>query len=52
MLLNFLRSLCIQNIELKKLKTKNQRYKTTKNENTARRKPSFTKRIGRKCRLI
>ena len=23
-----------------------------KNQNTERRKPSFTKRIGRKCRLI
>ena len=35
-----------------KLKTKNQRYRNTKNQNAERRKPSFIKRIGRKCRLI
>ena len=35
-----------------KLKTKNHRYRNTKNQNTERRKPSFTKWIGRKCRLI
>ena len=34
-----------------KLSTKNQRYKNAKNQNTERRKPSFTKRIGRECRL-
>ena len=34
----------------KKLKTKIQRYRNTKNQNTERRKSSFTKRIGRKCR--
>ena len=37
---------------IEKLKTKNQRYRNTKNQNTERRKPSFTKRIGAKCRLI
>ena len=36
----------------KKLKTKSQRYRNKKNQNTERQKPSFTKRIGRKCRLI
>ena len=34
-----------------KLKTKNQRYRDTKNQNTEKRKPSFTKRIGRKSDL-
>ena len=32
-----------------KLQTKNQRCRSVKNQNTERRKPSFTKRIGRKC---
>ena len=32
--------------------TKNQRNRNMKNQNTERRKPSFTKRIGGKCRLI
>ena len=37
----------------KKIKTKRKhRYRNTKNQNTERRKPSFAKRIGRKCRLI
>ena len=31
---------------------KNQRNRNMKNQNTERRKPSFTKRIGRKCRLV
>ena len=35
-----------------KPETKNQRYENIKNQNTERRKPSFTKRICRKCRLI
>ena len=35
-----------------KLKTKSQRYWNTKNENTDRRKSSFTERIGRKYRLM
>ena len=35
-----------------KLKTKNERYKNTKNQITERRKPSFTKRLRRKCRLV
>ena len=35
-----------------KLKTKNKRYRNTKKQNTKRRKPIFTKRIGRKCRLL
>ena len=34
-----------------RLKTKNQRCKNTKKQNTGKRKPSFTKRIGRKCKL-
>ena len=35
-----------------KLKTKSQRSRNMENQNKERRKPSFTKRIGRKCRLI
>ena len=35
-----------------KLKTKNQRNRNMKSQNTERRKPSFTNKIGRKCRLI
>ena len=35
-----------------KLKTKNHRNRNMKNQNTQRRKLSFTKRIGRKCRLL
>ena len=35
-----------------KTKTKNQRYRKTGKQNTEGRKPSFTKRIGTKCRLI
>ena len=35
-----------------KIKNKNQRNRLMKNQNTQRRKPSFIKRIGRKCRLI
>ena len=35
-----------------KLKIKTQRYRNTKNQNTERRKTSFTKIIGRKCRLV
>ena len=35
-----------------KVKNKNQRNRNMKNKNTERRKPSFTKRMGRKCRLI
>ena len=34
-----------------KLKIKNQRYRNTKNQNTERRTPTFTKKINRKCRL-
>ena len=34
-----------------KLKTKNQRNRNMKNQNAERRKPSFTKRTDRKCRL-
>ena len=33
------------------VKIKYQKYRSTKNQNTKRRKPSFTRRIGRKCRL-
>ena len=35
-----------------KIKTKIQRIRNMKSQNTKRRKPSFTKRIGRKCKLI
>ena len=35
-----------------KLKPKSQRYRNTKNQNTERWKPSFTKRIDRKGTLI
>ena len=35
-----------------KMKTKNQRYRNMENQNTERRKPSFTKRIGKKCKPI
>ena len=35
-----------------KLKTKNRKNRNMKNQITERRKPSFTKRIARKCRLI
>ena len=34
-----------------KIKNKTQRNRNMKNENTESQKPSFTKRIGRKCRL-
>ena len=34
-----------------KLKIKNERYKNPKNQNTERRKHSFTKRLRRKCRI-
>ena len=34
-----------------KLKTKNQRNRNMKNQDTERWKPSFTKRTIRKCRL-
>ena len=34
-----------------KLKTNKQRYKNTQNQNTDRRKSSFTKTMCRKCRL-
>ena len=39
--------------KLKKLKKplKNQRYRNTKNQNKEGQKPSFIKRLGRKCRL-
>ena len=33
----------------KKLKTKNQRYRNAKNQNTKREEPSFSKRIDIKC---
>ena len=33
------------------LKTKNQRYRNTRIQNKEKRKPSFTKRIRRKCNL-
>ena len=33
------------------INTKNQRNRNMKSQNTERRKPCFTKRIGRKCRL-
>ena len=35
-----------------KLKTKKERYRNTKIQNTERQKPSFSKRIGRKCKFI
>ena len=35
-----------------KIKTKTQRNRNMRNQNAETRKPSFTKRIGRKCRLI
>ena len=35
-----------------KLKTKNKRYRNTIDQNSERLKPSFSKGIGRKCRLI
>ena len=35
-----------------KLKPKKQRYRNTKMQNTERRKPSFTERIGTKFRLV
>ena len=35
-----------------KLKTKDQRNRNMKSQNTERQKPSFTNKIGRKCRLI
>ena len=35
-----------------KIKSKNQRYRNMKNQNTERRKPSITNRIGSKCRII
>ena len=35
-----------------KLKIKNERYKNPKNQNTERRKHSFTKRLRRKCKLV
>ena len=35
-----------------KLKIKNQKYRNRKKQNSERQKPRFTKRIGRKCRLI
>ena len=35
-----------------KPKTKNRTYRNTKNQNPERLKPSFSKGIGRKCRLI
>ena len=34
-----------------KLKTKNKRYRNTKNQNPQRLKPDFSKRISRKFRL-
>ena len=51
MLWSLLRWHWIQNIEQQK-KAKNQRNRNMKNQNTERRKPSFTKRIGRKCRIM
>ena len=39
-------------LRTKKRKTKNQRNRNMKNQNIERRKPSFTKRIDRKCRPI
>ena len=35
-----------------KLKTKEKTIQIHKNQNTEKRKPSFAKRLGRKCRLI
>ena len=35
-----------------KKKAKNQRNRNMKNQDTERRKPSFNKRIGRKCRIM
>ena len=35
-----------------KIKTENQRNRNIKNQNTGRRKPSFTKRIDKPVRLI
>ena len=35
-----------------KIKNKNQRNINMKNQNTERWKPSFTRRIGGKCRII
>ena len=35
-----------------KIKTKNQRNRSMKSQNTERRKPRFTKRMGRNCRLL
>ena len=35
-----------------KIKSKNQRYRNMKNQNTERRKPGITNRIGRECRII
>ena len=37
---------------IKRLKTKSQRYRNTKNQNAEILKSSFTKRIGRKCRFV
>ena len=53
-LLSLLRH-CIQNIVQNYNNTEReamQRNRNTKNKNTERRKPSFTKRIGRKCWLL
>ena len=35
-----------------KVNSKNQRYRNAKTQSTERQKPSFTKRMGKKCRLI
>ena len=43
------------NYRLEKIKTENQRNRKMKKEtpkNTERQKPSFSKKIGRKCRLL
>ena len=37
---------------IQKIKNKNQKNRNMKKQNTERRKPTLTKRIGRKCRLI
>ena len=48
MLLSILKWHWIQNIQQK---NKKQRNRNMKNQKTEKRKPSFTKRLGRECRL-
>ena len=52
MLLSLLTWYWIQNTEQQKMKNKNQRLRNIENQNTERWKPSFTKRIDRKCKLM